>query len=810
MVTTRVASLLLGVVVLAASAQATMIEVVAGGGIGDGLPATEAPIDPLGVAVDGDGNVYLSDNISSRVRRVDAGTGVISTVIGSERGFCGYDGPGTAVCLAEPRGMSFGPDGALYVADLGTVRRWDPMTGLASRIAGRAYYDPTPCVPGFPAPALEACMLPWDVGIEGSTGAAFVLAPDARRVFRVDPLTGVVSVYAGLGFPQDFICGEGGPATGACLGYGQGMAVGPDGAVYVAILFDGPRVWRIDPATRLIERVAGGGTPPACFADDLPATEACISPRDVAVAPNGDLLLTGFQDGVQRVDATTHRLTDVPGGGGGWQIAVDAAGRIYTASVDIFRFDPATGAQERIAGNGTTYYCGDGGPATTACLSPVQEIAVDGSANLFIADPNELGLSRLRRVDATTGVISTLATDQECAFTPGTDPPGLCLRERFRLAAGPGGQLVASDVADDGMGRTIVRVSRVDPVTGARTTIAGLCTRPEASGIPALDACLGDVRDVAIDADDNVFVAEAWRVLRIDSHTGNLDVAAGSGVAFCTPTDDPDGPALPPCLQVQRIASGPDGTLFVVARSGASDRVLSLDLAHGTLATVAGNGQSCVEPVADGQPATAGCLTVQSIAADSAGNLFIGSRGRVRRVDATTHRLSTLGGRPPDPGGFDPCCEACTNPPECMRAVDLGIDASGRVYTAEPAKRAVRRITVTCDETGAGAVACACPATLDAAACSGDVIPRSVAKAASHGCLLATGAAETGDPRRGRQVLRAAAKQLRTALRRLDLARRRARVSDTCAGALAAQLEIPAERAKALLEELSGTATPAS
>src|SRR5262249_39387832 len=239
------------------------------------------------------------------------------------------------------------------------------------------------------------------------------------------------------------------------------------------------------------------------------------------------------------------------------------------------------GARGRPVGGRPSTLAEGGGPATTACLSPVQEIAVDGSANLFIADPNDLGLSRLRRVDATTGVISTLATDEECAFTPGSDPPGLCLRERFRLAAGPGGQLVASDVAHDGMGRTIVRVSRVDPVTGARTTIAGLCTRPEASGIPALDACLGDVRDVAIDADDNVFAAEAWRVLRIDSHTGNLDVAAGSGVAFCTPTDDPDGPALPPCLQVQRIASGPDGTLLVLAGRRPGGRPLPLVLAPG-------------------------------------------------------------------------------------------------------------------------------------------------------------------------------------------------------------------------------------
>src|SRR5262249_56690288 len=134
------------------------------------------------------------------------------------------------------------------------------------------------------------------------------------------------------------------------------------------------------------------------------------------------------------------------------------------------------GARGRPVGGRPSTLAEGGGPATTACLSPVQEIAVDGSANLFIADPNDLGLSRLRRVDATTGVISTLATDEECAFTPGSDPPGLCLRERFRLAAGPGGPLVASDVAPDGLGRTLGRVRRGGPGARARAAIARLCT----------------------------------------------------------------------------------------------------------------------------------------------------------------------------------------------------------------------------------------------------------------------------------------------------------------------------------------------
>ena len=165
-----------------------------------------------------------------------------------------------------------------------------------------------------------------------------------------------------------------------------------------------------------------------------------------------------------------------------------------------------------------------------------------------------------------------------------------------------------------------------------------------------------------------------------------------------------------------------------------------------------------------------------------------------------TGLITTLAGRLPEPGGFDPC-NGSFSPPACMRAVDLGIDAIGRIYTAEPDRREVRRITVDCDQSGNGAVACICPAALEAAACDGETIPASLVKVVSRGCLLATTSAEQSDRRRSRRSLHGAAKQLHAALRYLRLARRRAALSDGCIDGLESLLQAPADRADELLHQ---------
>src|SRR5262245_23714260 len=120
---------LLLVLLFVRAATAALVEPYAGGGIGDGLPAVAAPLQPMGVAVDGDGNIYVSDQATARVRRIDAATGLVSTVVGSRYGFCGYEGPGTALCLAEPRGLSVDAAGDVLIAQAtGVALRLDPTT----------------------------------------------------------------------------------------------------------------------------------------------------------------------------------------------------------------------------------------------------------------------------------------------------------------------------------------------------------------------------------------------------------------------------------------------------------------------------------------------------------------------------------------------------------------------------------------------------------------------------------------------------------------------------------------------------------
>src|SRR6185437_9089317 len=86
---------------------------------GDGGPATAALLNgPFDVAFDRAGNLFFSDTFNNRIRRVDAGTGVITTVAGNgDKGFSGDRGPAAAASLNEPYGVAVDQAGNLYIAD---------------------------------------------------------------------------------------------------------------------------------------------------------------------------------------------------------------------------------------------------------------------------------------------------------------------------------------------------------------------------------------------------------------------------------------------------------------------------------------------------------------------------------------------------------------------------------------------------------------------------------------------------------------------------------------------------------------------
>src|SRR5262249_37126569 len=159
---------------LATFAGAAALETLAGGSIGDGLPATEAPVNAYGVAVAPNGDLYVSDAFNRRVRRVDAHTGIISTAVGTGAfEFCGDDGPGDEICVGQPEGLAFDGSGQLLIADrLGDVLRFDPVSRRVRHVAGRQFYDPDHCVPGS-ADVTDVCIAPSDVVVD-SAGAILV------------------------------------------------------------------------------------------------------------------------------------------------------------------------------------------------------------------------------------------------------------------------------------------------------------------------------------------------------------------------------------------------------------------------------------------------------------------------------------------------------------------------------------------------------------------------------------------------------------------------------------------------------------
>lgn len=222
-------------------------------GYGDGGPAAEAALDlPSGVAVDGDGNVYIGDQANQRIRVIDP-TGTIETFAGT--GDHGFDGDGrlaTQTMLAAPAfqqttpGLKITVDEAgsrLLIADThnGRVRAVDLETRIMTTVAGRGETLPNSgpsegCVSGCGfggdgGPATEAELTsPTDVAV-ADDGTIYIADPGADCVRAVDP-DGTMRTAAG-------VCGEqgdeglGGPADQALLAGPFGVAV-HNNTLYIA------------------------------------------------------------------------------------------------------------------------------------------------------------------------------------------------------------------------------------------------------------------------------------------------------------------------------------------------------------------------------------------------------------------------------------------------------------------------------------------------------------------------------------------------------------------------------------------------
>ncbi|HZS10085.1 MAG TPA: hypothetical protein VFD58_34975 [Blastocatellia bacterium] len=223
---------------------------------GDGGPAMKAELnEPYEIRFDRQGNMYFVERLNHTVRRVEAKTGIISTVAGTgQAGYAGDGGPATKAMLNQPHSIQFDRGGNLYICDIlnHRIRRVDPKTGLITTFAGTGEKAATPDgakIAGTPLHGPRA--IDFD-----RAGNMWLALREGNMVYKLDLKAGTIHHVAGTG--KKGFTGHGGPAKEATLSGPKGLSIGPDGNVYLADT-ESHSIRMIDVRKNTIELIAGTG-----------------------------------------------------------------------------------------------------------------------------------------------------------------------------------------------------------------------------------------------------------------------------------------------------------------------------------------------------------------------------------------------------------------------------------------------------------------------------------------------------------------------------------------------------------------------
>jgi sugar lactone lactonase YvrE len=489
---------------------------------------------------------------------------------GDDYNFHGDGGPLAWAGMSHARGVALDAQGNLYIADSGSNRirkitaidgEINPEESIITTVAGNGeWYSYDENVPATSTGLASPESLAIDVA-----GNIYIHERGRNRVRRVSAVDGTISTYAGG--PEWGYLGDGGPATEAHIELIDGnIALDAQSNLYLAEM-GANRLRRVNAATGIIETVLGNGTMTFCT-EVSPRREACLGgPRGVAVDAGGNVYISDSRNlRIRRIDATTGELRTVAGadfsythGGDGGPASVatfandpggisfDAAGNLLIAggwANNVRRIDATTGVITTIAGTGVQGFAGDGGLATAAQFANVQDVASDAAGNIYVLDSHN---RRIRRISA-SGIVTTIAGNGSSGFSGDGG------------AATTAGFQYPTDIDFDASGNVLVadytRLRRIDAATGIIMTIAGNGSGSIiGDGGPASAAGIGYGFAMRLDAGGDIVLASSNSLRRIDTATGIID-----SVSLPYGLSTPDG------MYVQSptaMAFGPQGALFV-------------------------------------------------------------------------------------------------------------------------------------------------------------------------------------------------------------------------------------------------------
>lgn len=265
---------------------------------GDGGPATKAGVGgPFGVVIGPDKALYICETTNHVVRRVDPKTGIATTVAGSgKKGYAGDGGPATKAKLNEPYEIRFDSDGNMYFVEMRNhiVRRVDAKTGVISTVAGTG----KPGFGGDGGPATKAKLrVPHSIALDNA-GNLFICDIGNHRVRRVDLSAGTISTFSGTGRKRR--TPDGARVSGTPLNGPRALDFDGKSNLFLA-LREGNAVYRIDLASKTLHHIAGTGRK-GYKGDGGDAKRALLSgPKGIAVGPNGDVYLADTESHTIRV-----------------------------------------------------------------------------------------------------------------------------------------------------------------------------------------------------------------------------------------------------------------------------------------------------------------------------------------------------------------------------------------------------------------------------------------------------------------------------------------------------------------------------
>jgi len=633
---------------------AGVVTTFAGSGTGqfaDGTGTNASFWNPTYIAIDSSGNLFVADTNNHLIRKITP-SGVVSTFAGT--GTLGSaDGTGVSASFNNPRGVVVDSSGTVYVTDENHRIRKITSAGVVTTLVGtsRGYSDGG----WFVTP----------IGVANDLyGNLYVADQVNHRIRRITP-TGVVTTLAG----QTNLGQTNGTGTNASFWNPQGIAIDSTGNIYVADTSNG--LVRKITFTGVVTTLASGFFEPVGITVD-PTGIVYITERgthrikrittpSVVVTTIAGLGVASFQDGVG-----TDAYFNTPSG-----IVADIYGNLYVADTNNHRIRRITsdGTVTTLAGQASPGYAD--GIGTNAQFNFPYHISINALGTLYVADQTN---NRIRTVQTSTGVVSTLAGDGTAGFTASSfnSPQGITV-DKFRNA-------YVADTNNHSI-RKIANAFTLPDNNGVVTTLAG-----DVNGFlngTGIGARFGNPYGIAVDLAGNVYVGEVYnhRVRKI-TPAGVVTTLAGSGTGTFA-----DGTGAGASFnQVCGVAVDSDGTVYVADQI--NNRVRKITPA-GVVTTLAGNATATF---ADGTGTNARFYNLTGVAIDSAGNVYVAdtSNHRIRKITSAGVVTTLAGGDSGVNGAFQ---DGTGTSARFSYPNGIAVDLNGIVYVGDAGNHRIRKIT---------------------------------------------------------------------------------------------------------------------